>query len=242
MAHFNKALDEIRAEEARQLNRDGYEPVLKHSRRCLLKRPANLTAKQVVKMAEFMKYNLRLVRAHLLREEFQRFWESTSAGWARRFFDEWCNRTIRSRLDPMKRVARMLQAHRTIILNWFRARVTMSAEIVEGFNNKAKLTTKKAYGFRTHEAIEIALEDEKGERHRGPRQSPFRSLSSSWSNCLGQYDQSGNSGCGVPKSTDYFERATPGVLVCAYCGKSKVNTSGSVPVFSISTPPFSSAA
>ena len=157
MVHFNKALDEIRAEEARQLKRDGYEPVLKHSRWCLLKRPANLTAKQVVKMAELMKYNLRSVRAHLLREEFQRFWEYTSAGWAGRFLDEWCTRTMRSRLEPMKRVARMLRAHRTLILNWFRARGTMSSGIVEGFNNKAKLTTKKAYGFRTYEAIEIAL-------------------------------------------------------------------------------------
>ena len=36
--------------------------------------------------------------------------------------------------------------------------------------------------------------------------------------------------------------ATPGVLLCAFCGKSNVNTSGSVPVFSISTPPFASAA
>ena len=157
MVHFNKALDEIRAEEARQLKRDGYEPVLKHSRWCLLKRPANLTAKQVVKMAELMKYNLRSVRAHLLREEFQRFWEYTSAGWAGRFLDEWCTRTMRSRLEPMKRVARMLRGHRTLILNWFRARGTMSSGIVEGFNNKAKLTTKKAYGFRTYEAIEIAL-------------------------------------------------------------------------------------
>lgn len=51
----------------------------------------------------------------------------------------------------------MLRAHRTLILNWFRARGTISAGVVEGFNNKAKLTTKKAYGFRTYEAIEIAL-------------------------------------------------------------------------------------
>ncbi len=36
--------------------------------------------------------------------------------------------------------------------------------------------------------------------------------------------------------------ATPGVLLWAFCGKSNVNTSGSVPVFSISTPPFASAA
>ena len=139
------------------MKRDGYEPVLKHSRWCLLKRPANLTAKQVVKLAELMKYNLRSVRSHLLREEFQRFWEYVSAGWAGRFLDEWCTRTMRSRLEPMKRVSRMLRVHRALILNWFRARATISAGIVEGFNNKAKLTTKKAYGFRTYEAIEIAL-------------------------------------------------------------------------------------
>ena len=157
MVHFNKALDEIRAEESRQLKRDGYEPVLKHSRWCLLKRPANLTAKQVVKLAELMKYNLRSVRSHLLREEFQRFWEYVSPAWAGRFLEEWCRRTMRSRLEPMKRVARMLRAHRPLILNWFRARGTISAGIVEGFNGKAKLTTKKAYGFRTYEAIEVAL-------------------------------------------------------------------------------------
>lgn len=157
MVHFNKALDEVRADEARQLKQDGYEPVLKHSRWCLLKRPANLTAKQVVKLAELVKYNLRSVRAHLLREEFQRFWEYVSPGWAGRFLDEWCHRTMQSRLEPMKRVARMLRAHRNLILNWFRARGLISAGVVEGFNNKAKLTTKKAFGFRTYEAIEIAL-------------------------------------------------------------------------------------
>ncbi|HEY3963904.1 MAG TPA: transposase [Planctomycetaceae bacterium] len=86
-----------------------------------------------------------------------RFWGYVSAGWAVRFLDEWCRRTMRSRLEPMKRVSRMLREHRTLILNWFHARGTISAGIVEGFNNKAKLTTKKAYGFRTYEAIEIAL-------------------------------------------------------------------------------------
>jgi transposase len=157
MTHFSKAIDEIRAEESRQLKRDGYEPVLKHSRWCLLKRPANLTRMQTVKLAELVKYNLRSVRAYLLKEEFQRFWEYVSAGWAVRFLDEWCIRTMRSRLEPMKRVARMLREHRTLILNWFEAHGTISAGVVEGFNNKAKLTTKKAYGFRTYAAIEIAL-------------------------------------------------------------------------------------
>ncbi len=157
MTHFSKAIDEIRATEARRLKQNGYEPVLKHSRWCLLKRPENLTEKQTVKLAELVKYNLCSVRAYLLKEEFQRFWEYISPGWAVRFLDEWCTRTMRSRLEPMKKVARMLREHRRLILNWFHARGTISAGVVEGFNNKAKLTTKKAYGFRTYAAIEIAL-------------------------------------------------------------------------------------
>jgi transposase len=57
---------------------------------------------------------------------------------------------MRSRLEPMKKVARMLRRHRPLLLNWFRARGEISAAIVEGFNNKAKLTTRKAYGFRSY--------------------------------------------------------------------------------------------
>jgi transposase len=44
-----------------------------------------------------------------------------------------------------------------LILNWFRAKGTLSAGVVEGLNNKAKLTTRQAYGFRTFKAAEIAL-------------------------------------------------------------------------------------
>ncbi len=93
----------------------------------------------------------------MLKEDFRRFWEYHSPGWAARFLDEWCRRTMRSQLAPMKKVARMLRARRPLMLNWFRAKGTISAGVVEGFNNKAKLATKKAFGFRTPEAIEIAL-------------------------------------------------------------------------------------
>jgi transposase len=128
----------------------------------LLKRSANQTTKQVIKLAELVKHNLKSVRAHLLREEFQRFWEYVSPGWAAKFLDEWCTRTMRSRLKPMQDVARMPGKHRPLILHWFRAKGTISSGIVEGFNNKAKLATKKAYGFRTYEAIEIALYHQPG--------------------------------------------------------------------------------
>ena len=64
---------------------------------------------------------------------------------------------MRSRIEPMKKVARTLEKHGELILNWFTAKGTISAGIVEGFNYNVKLTMKKSYGFRTLEAVKIAL-------------------------------------------------------------------------------------
>ncbi len=64
---------------------------------------------------------------------------------------------MRSKIEPMKKVARTLRKHSDLLLNWFRADGQLSSGTVEGFNNKAKLTMRKAYGFRTLNAIEIAL-------------------------------------------------------------------------------------
>ena len=64
---------------------------------------------------------------------------------------------MRSRLEPMKKVARSLRSHRELLLNWFRAKKALSAGAVEGFNNKLKLTTRKAYGFSSYRVVEVAL-------------------------------------------------------------------------------------
>lgn len=157
MASLSKAIDQVRAEEARQLKREGHEPVLTKTRWLLLKRPENLTAKQEPKLAQLLRYNLKSVRSYLLKEEFQRLWSYTSPYWAGQFLDRWCTKTMRSKIEPMKKVARQLRRHRPLLLNWFRAKGQFSSGIVEGFNNKAKLTTRKSYGFRTYHAAEIAL-------------------------------------------------------------------------------------
>jgi len=157
MQAMNKAIGEVRAGEARRLKQDGYEWILKHARWCLLKRRENLTRNQTVKLAELLKYNLQSVRSYLLREDFQRFWEYQSPGWAKRFLREWCTRTMRSRIEPMKKVAQKPRSHEALILNWFRARGMVSAGAVEGLNNKVKLTTKRSYGFRTFDAVKAAL-------------------------------------------------------------------------------------
>lgn len=157
MSQVGKAIDKVRAQEVKQLKAKGEEPVLTHSRWCFLKRPENLSDKQTVKLKELLALNLKTVRAYLLKEDLQRFWSYITPGWAGRFLDEWCQRTLRSRIDPMKKVAKMLRNHRGLLLNWFRVKDRIALGAVEGFNNKAKLTTKKAYGFRSYEVVKIAL-------------------------------------------------------------------------------------
>jgi transposase len=157
VAKMNKALDEVRAAEARKLAQAGHEPLLKKSRWCVLKRKQNLTAKQQHRLRDLLRYNLQTVRAYLLKEDFQHFWEYNSPTWAGTFLDFWCYQTMRSRIEPMKKIARTLRSHRALLLNYFKAKKAISSGVVEGLNNKAKVTMRKSYGFRTFRVLELAL-------------------------------------------------------------------------------------
>ena len=117
----------------------------------------NLTEKQEMKLSELLKYNLKSIRAYLLKEDFQNFWEYVSPTWAEKFLDRWTTRVMRSKIEPLKREAKTLRKHKELILNWFRAKKAFSSGIVEGLNNKVKLTVRKSYGFRTFKCTEIAL-------------------------------------------------------------------------------------
>src|SRR6202030_2857031 len=71
VAKMNKALDEVRAEETRRMKGEGRDPVLKKSRWLLLKRSENLGAEQHFRLRDLLRYNLKTVRAYLLKEAFQ---------------------------------------------------------------------------------------------------------------------------------------------------------------------------
>jgi transposase len=157
VAKMNKALDEVRAGESRRMARDGYLPVLKKSRWLLLKREENLKTEQRFRLRDLLRYNLKTVRAYLLKEAFQQLWDYDSPFWAGKFLDQWCRHVMRSRIEPMKKIARSLREHRELILNYFRAQKMLSSGVVEGLNNKAKVTMRKSYGFRTFRCLELAL-------------------------------------------------------------------------------------
>ena len=129
------------------MKRDGYEPLLTKARWLLLKRPEHLTEKQEIKLQDLIQYNLRSIRAYLLKEDFQQLWEYVSPTWAGKFIDCWVKRVMLSKIELMKKEARTIRKHKGLILNYFRAKKAFSSGIVEGLNNKVKLTMRKSYGF-----------------------------------------------------------------------------------------------
>lgn len=157
VANLNKALNEVRAEEAKRLKGKGYEPVLTGTRYCFLKRPENLTEAQSYTLNEVVQYNLKTTRAYLLKEDFQQFWQYEKPAWAEKFLDSWCSRAMRSKIEPIKKQARSIRKHKQLILNWFRAKKQFNSGIVEGLNGSAKLTLRKARGFKSDEVMQIAL-------------------------------------------------------------------------------------
>jgi len=87
VANMNKALDSVRAEETSRMKREGRAPILRKSRWLLLRRSENLGADQHFRLRDLLRYNLKTVRAYLLKEAFQQLWEYNSPAWAGKFLD-----------------------------------------------------------------------------------------------------------------------------------------------------------
>lgn len=157
MQLMGKAIDLVRREEVRALRAAGDQPYLTKTRWLLLKRPKNLRRGERGRLRDLVAINLKTVRAYLLKEDFQRYWRYRSVAAATRFLDDWTRRALRSRIEPLKKFARTLRQHQWELQNWFLARSQFAAGATEGFNGKARITMRKAYGFRSYEHAEIAL-------------------------------------------------------------------------------------
>jgi len=130
---MNLALDDIRAEESNRMRREGRVPALKKSRWLLLRREHNLKDGQRFRLRVLVRYNLKTVRAYLLKEAFQQLWDYNSPAWTGKFLDEWCRPTMRSRIKPMKKIARSLRLNRKLIPNcrlWFASAFHDSLQLV----------------------------------------------------------------------------------------------------------------
>lgn len=155
--HLNKAVDEVRRAESTRLRGKPIAAKLKKMRWKLLRRGSRVRGQARIKLFGLLESKLATGRAWDLKECFQHFWKYKSIYWAGGFLDYWTWRAMRSRLEPMKRVARMLRKHDQLLLNWFKAKGEVSSGAVEGLNNKIRVVTRRSYGFRTYKAMEMAL-------------------------------------------------------------------------------------
>jgi transposase len=158
-SHLNQALDQVRRSESGQLRAAGAAEAerLKNMRWKLLRRGSRVRGRARRELRGLLNTKLVTARAWVLKDLFEHFWSYRSLRHAGDFLAYWTWRALRSRIEPMKRVARMLRSHEELILNWFRAKGEISAGAVEGLNNKIRVVTRRSYGFRTFEAMEIAL-------------------------------------------------------------------------------------
>lgn len=142
--HLLDAVDTVRKQEARELLD---QTLLKKTKYIFLKNPENLTEKQDLRLTELLEWNLKSVRAYLLKESFRELWSCRSRQAAERFLRQWCWMATHSRLTPLRDFAYMVRRHIDGILAWFEERV--SNGIAEALNNSAKAISHRARGFRS---------------------------------------------------------------------------------------------
>ena len=68
-----------------------------------------------------------------------------------------CFRAMRSHLEPMQKVVRMLRTHEELLLNWFRAKGEISSGAVEGLNNKIRALQSRAFGYHDEEYLRLKI-------------------------------------------------------------------------------------
>ena len=152
--HLNRAVDEVRRAQMRQLSRR--EKVqFKGVRYLLLKNPWNLKPDQKERLSTLVRWNTPITRAYYLKESFQLFFEYKQPKRAREHLERWMHAAMRSRLEPFKKLVRMLRGHLDGVLAWTKLRLSNGA--LEGMNNKIKLVSHRAFGFRSVEHYVAAI-------------------------------------------------------------------------------------
>lgn len=143
--YLGEAVDTVRKQEHRSLAQAGTSP-LTGSKWAWLKTYADGRSSEAVSFRALNQLNLKTSRAWRIKETFTQFWCYHYTGAAKRFFDAWSNNAMRSRLEPIKKVVKMLRRHLTGLLNYSEHRINNAC--AEGFNSAIQLIKANARGFR----------------------------------------------------------------------------------------------
>jgi transposase len=154
MKHMTHAVDLVRRQENREFRALG-DDRLKQTRYLWLYNEDNLPARHRQRFEDLKRSDLKVARAWAIKESLRKLWRYASAGWALKFFRRWYSWAIRSRLTPVRRVARMINDRLRNVLTFCRFRVTSS--VAEGLNSKITAIKTRACGYRNREHFKTAI-------------------------------------------------------------------------------------
>ena len=146
--YLNDAVDQVRRAEHKRLRARG-DSSLSGTKYDWLRSLPDKRCAQAVALRDLYQANLKTSRAWALKESFAAFWDYRYPKSAERFFDAWTTRAMRSRIEPIKSVARMLRRHRAGLINYAKHRITNAA--AEGFNSIIQTIKANARGFSNFE-------------------------------------------------------------------------------------------
>lgn len=152
--HLAQAVDQVRRQEHRALKLQG-DQRLKGSKYLWLHRFEHLSEQQADLFSSLRKSTLKTARAWAIKEAATGLWRYRSLAWARKAWKWWYGWAIRSRLEPIKKVARMIQSHLEGILNAVVTGVTNAR--AEGINAKIQWIKYTARGYRNRDRFRTAI-------------------------------------------------------------------------------------
>jgi transposase len=143
MQHMTEAVDQVRRKEHRLLQAEG-DDTLKSTKYLWLTSQENLTASRAEKLAGLRALRLKTGRSWAIKEELRDLWEFRHKGWALRHWRRWYFWATHSRLQPVVRVARMIQGHLENVLTYYAHPLTNATS--EGLNSKIQTLKKTLTG------------------------------------------------------------------------------------------------
>ena len=152
--HLGKAVDQVRRQENKQLRAAGDDRLLKTKYQWLMN-PDGMSRKQLRAFAPLRDSTLRSARAWAIKEMAMSLWGYTRRGWAEHMWKRWHGWAIRSQLEPVKRVARMIKKYWNGVINAATTDTTNAR--AESLNSKIQRIKRDACGFRNRERFRNAI-------------------------------------------------------------------------------------
>ena len=152
--HLGEAVDKVRRQEHKALRSEGDEQ-LKATKYLWLRNPDRMSTEGWERFEPLRTSSLKTARAWAIKEFAMTLWGYRHPGWARKGWQRWYSWAIRSRLEPIKKVARMVQSHLTGILTAVVKGITNAR--AESVNAKIQWLKYTARGFRNRDRFRNAI-------------------------------------------------------------------------------------